>query len=51
MLVDGGISSEHTGINNVMFDYSYHRILAIEYEKLKNKMQPLWAQFLQWKIP
>ena len=51
MLVDGGIHSEHTGINNIMFNYSFHGILATEYEELKNKMQPLWAQCLQWKTP
>ena len=45
MLVDGGIHSEHTGINNITFNYSSHVILATEYEELKNKMQPLWAQF------
>ena len=33
MLVDGGINSEHTGINNIMFNYSYHGILATEYEE------------------
>ena len=41
MLVDGGINSEHIGINNVMFNYFYHGILATEYEELKTKMQPL----------
>ena len=41
MLVDGGINSEHIGINNIMFNYSYHSILATEYEELKTKMQPL----------
>ena len=51
MLVDGGINSEHTGINIIMLNYSYHGILATEYEELKNKMKPLWAQFLQWKTP
>ena len=50
MLVNGGINSEHTDINNIMFNYFYHGILATEYEELK-KMQPLWAQFLQWKTP
>ena len=49
MLVDGGINSEHIGINNIMFTYCYHGILATEYEELKNKMHPLWAQFLQQK--
>ena len=47
----GGINSEHAGINNIMFNYFYHSILATEYEELKNKMQPLWSQFLQWKTP
>ena len=51
MLVVGGINSEHTGINNIKFNYSYHGILATEYEELKYKMQPLWAQFLHWKTP
>ena len=41
MLVDVGINSEHTGINNIMFNYSFHRTLATEYEELKTKMQPL----------
>ena len=50
MLVDGGINFEH-GMNNIMFNYSYHGILATEYEELKTKIQPLWAQFLQWKMP
>ena len=51
MLVDGGINSEHIGINNIMFNYSYHGKAATEYEELKTKMQPLWAQFSQWKTP
>ena len=51
MLVVGGINSEHIGINGIMFNYSDHNILATKYEELKNKMQPLWAQFLQWKTP
>ena len=51
MLVDGGINSEHIGINNIMFNYSYHHIMAIEYGELETIMQPLWAQFLQWKTP
>ena len=38
MLVDGEINSEHIGINDTMFNYFYHGILATEYEKLKNKM-------------
>ena len=41
MLVVVGINSEHTGINNIMFNYSFHRTLATEYEELKTKMQPL----------
>ena len=41
MLVDVGINSEHTGINNIMFNYSFHRTLATEYEELKTKMQLL----------
>ena len=49
MLVDGGINSEHTGINIIMLNYSYHGILATEYEELKNKMKPLWSQFSQWQ--
>ena len=51
MLVDEGINSEHIGINNIMFNYSYDGILATEYEELKTKMQLLWAQFSQWKTP
>ena len=51
MLVVGGINSEHIGINSIMFNNSVHGILATEYEDVKNKMQPLWAQFLQWKTP
>ena len=43
MLVVGGMNSEHIGINNIMFNYSYHGTLAIEYEELKNTMKPLWA--------
>ena len=43
ILIDGGINSEHIDINNIMFNYSYHGILATEYEELKTKMQPLWA--------
>ena len=27
MLVDGGINSEHTCINNIMFNYLYHDVL------------------------
>ena len=38
-------------INNIMFNYSYHSILATDYEELKHKMQPLWTQFSQWKTP
>ena len=38
MLVDVGINSEHTGINNIMFNYSFHRTLATEYEELKTKI-------------
>lgn len=34
MLVDGGINSEHIGINNIMSNYSYHCILATKYEEL-----------------
>ena len=34
-------NSEDNGINNIMFNYSYHSILATEYEELKTKMQPL----------
>ena len=41
ILIDGGINSEHIDINNIMFNYSYHGILATEYEELKTKMQPL----------
>ena len=37
MLVVRRINSEHIGINNIMFNYSYHGILATEYEELKNK--------------
>ena len=51
MLVAEGINSKLTGINNIMLNYSYHSILATEYEELKYKMQPLWAQFLHWKTP
>ena len=47
MVVDGGINSEHAGIDNIMLNYSHHGTLATEYEELKNKMQSLWAQFLQ----
>ena len=50
MLVDEGFNSEHIGINNV-FNYSYHSILATEYEELNTKMQPLWARFSRWKTP
>ena len=45
MLVDGRINSEHIGMNNIMFNYSYLGISVTEYEELKTKMQPLWAQF------
>ena len=51
MLVDGRINSEHIGMNNIMFNYSYLGISVTEYEELKTKMQPLWAQFSQWKTP
>ena len=37
MLVDGGINSEHNGLNNIMFNYSYDGILANEYEVLTTK--------------
>ena len=47
--IHGGINSEHTGINNIMLNYSHHGISATEHEELKKKIQPLWAQFLQWK--
>ena len=45
MLVDGRINSEHIGMNNIMFNYSYLGISVTEYEELKTKMQPFWAQF------
>ena len=51
MLVDGGINSEHIRINIIMFNYFYHVILATEYEEMKTKMQPSWAQFSHWKTP
>lgn len=41
MVVVRGINSEHMGINDTMFDYSYHYILATEGGELKNKMQPV----------
>ena len=49
MLVDGGINYEHTGISNILFNYSYHSILASEFEELKNKMLQLRAKFFSGK--
>ena len=36
-LTVGGINSEHIGINNILFNYSCHSMLATEYEELKKK--------------
>ena len=51
MLVVGGINSERAGINNIIFNDFYCGVVATECEEQKNKMQPLWTQFLQWKTP
>ena len=45
------INSVYTCKNNIMLHYSHHNVLVTEYEELKNKMQSLWAKFLQWKTP